>query len=146
MFPKLERPKPDEQNNFFCHDMNTVPRQFIKYCVVGLNNVFVAYSVFYVLLVFWHVHYMVAGALGFVAAIFPACWLNRAWTFKSDVSVRFGLPRYIALTLFIFSVHSSTQWLSTEVLSTPEVLSQLIGICVTTLVNFLLARRYVFGG
>jgi putative flippase GtrA len=124
--------------------MKIISDQFIKYCIVGLNNVFVAYSVFYVLLEFFGVNYMLAGALGFAAAIFPAFWLNRTWTFKSGISVKAGLPRYTASTLFIFAIHSSTQWLSTEVFLVPEVLSQLVGICVTTIINFLVVRRFVF--
>ena len=84
------------------------------------------------------------GAPGVAAVIFPAFWLNHTWTFKSGVSVKTGLPRYTGSTLFIFAIHSSTQCLSTEVLLVPEVLSQLVGICVTTIINFSVVRRFVF--
>jgi putative flippase GtrA len=70
--------------------------------------------------------------------------LNRTWTFKSKVSIWAGFPAYLAISTFTLGAHSTTQWFATEILGVVEVLSQFVGIAVTTVLNFVLVRTIVF--
>jgi putative flippase GtrA len=118
--------------------------QFLRFCVAGALNTAINYGVFYAFLVLLGVDYLISGALGFAFAVVPAFLLNRAWTFASSVSIWRGFPIYLGISIFTLGLHSSTQWLVTEVLGVPEILSQLCGIVVTTLTNFFLIRKFVF--
>lgn len=68
--------------------------QAIRFGIVGLVGTGLKYAVFYVLLNFGNIHYILAGATGFVSAIPPIYFANRQWTFQSDVSSYKGLISY----------------------------------------------------
>ena len=118
--------------------------QFIKFCVSGVINTAINYGVFYIFLALLGVNYLISGALGFAFAVVPAFLLNRVWTFRSAVSIWRGFPIYLCISLFTLGIHSSIQWLVTEIAGVPEILSQFFGLAATTLVNFILVKRLVF--
>ena len=119
--------------------------QFFRFCIAGGINTAINYVTFYVFLVLVGVNYLLSGALGFSFAVIPAFLMNRAWTFSSQVSFWRGFPVYLPISVFTLGLHSITQWFAVEVFGVIEIFSQLFGIAVATVVNFLLVRRLVFG-
>ena len=118
--------------------------QFLKFCVSGAINTAINYGVFFVFLALLEVNYLISGVLGFTCAVVPAFLLNRVWTFKSGVSIWRGFPIYLCISIFTLGIHSSIQWLVTEVAGVPEILSQFFGLAGTTFVNFFLVKKLVF--
>jgi len=119
--------------------------QFFRFCIAGGINTAINYVTFYVFLTLVGIDYLVSGALGFSFAVIPAFLINRSWTFNSQVSIWQGFPVYLLISVFTLGLHSITQWFAVEVFGVIEIFSQLFGIAVTTVVNFLLVRRLVFG-
>ena len=118
--------------------------QLIRFGIVGISNVTICYTVFVVLYAWIGIHYVLAGAIGFMSALPFAYLANRNWTFRSSIPVREGLPRYSLAALLGLGCHSAVQWVSGEFLSVPELWTQLIGISAVAVLNFAVVSRFVF--
>lgn len=118
--------------------------QFLCFLVVGLINTSLNYAVYLTLLKLANLYYIYSGICGFACGATAAFFMNRAWTFKSKVSVKTGLAIYLAVQLFCLIIHVSVQFVVTEIFNLQEEYSQLPSILVTMFVNFFLIRKVVF--
>lgn len=116
---------------------------FVKFCMVGVGNTALNYAVFYLLLS-CQINYLIAGACGFLSGGVLGFFINRKWTFDSKVGTMEGLSPYLAVCFFSMLVNMGVQWWVTQGLCVLPVYSQLFGIAVTTVLNFLLVRVFVF--
>ena len=115
--------------------------QIIKFSIVGFFGVCVNYCVFLVALIYFNIQYLISGLLGYLFAAIPIFFLNRYWTFKSNVSVFKGFPLYILINLITLSSHSFIQFISKEYFGIPEIYSQACGIFVSVIISFILVRK-----
>ncbi len=118
--------------------------QAIRFGIVGLVGTGLNYAVFCVLLNFGNIHYILAGAAGFVSAIPPVYLANRKWTFQSNVSSYKGLISYALVCLVGLGVHLFIQWVSVRFFGVKEIFSQLVGIWGSAITNFVLSKFLVF--
>ncbi len=56
--------------------------------MVGVVNTFISFCIIYVLIELLFVHDLLANFLGYVSGFISSFFLNRAWTFKSEGSVK----------------------------------------------------------
>jgi len=115
--------------------------QAIKFSVVGVFGVFINYCIFLIALLIFEIHYLISGLLGYLFAAVPIFFINRFWTFKSNVSIFKGFPIYIIINLITLSCHSLIQYVSKEYFGVPEVYSQACGILVSVIISFILVRK-----
>ena len=115
--------------------------QAIKFSVVGVFGVFINYCIFLLALLIFEIHYLISGLLGYLFAAVPIFFINRFWTFKSNVSIFKGFPIYIIINLITLSCHSLIQYVSKEYFGVPEVYSQACGILVSVIISFILVRK-----
>jgi len=115
--------------------------QALRFSIVGVFGVFINYCVFLLALVFFKIHYLISGILGYMFAMIPIFFLNRYWTFRSNVSIFKGLPIYVIINLITLSSHSIIQFISKEYLGVPEIYSQACGIFVSVIISFILVRK-----
>lgn len=118
--------------------------QLIRFSIVGALSVIICYAVFVALYAWVGIHYVLAGAIGFLSTILIAYPANRNWTFQSSVTVREGLPKYSLSALLGLGFHSTVQWVSGEFLGVPELWTQLIGLSAAAALNFVIVSRFVF--
>ena len=71
--------------------------EFIRFCIVGLGNTAINYSIYTVLLLIMEIYYLVAGSIGFMAGAFTGFIFNRLWTFKSYVAIGSGSGKYFII-------------------------------------------------
>ena len=116
-------------------------KQTLKFCIVGFFGVFINYCIFLGPLFFFEIHYIISGLLGYLLGAVPIFFLNRYWTFKSNVSILKGFPIYIIINLVSLSSHSLIQYISKEYFGVPEVYSQSCGIFVSVIISFILVRK-----
>tara|TARA_B100000315_G_scaffold47639_1_gene42425 strand:+ start:68 stop:469 length:402 start_codon:yes stop_codon:yes gene_type:complete len=115
--------------------------QAVRFSIVGVFGVLINYCVFLLALVFFKIHYLISGVLGYMFATVPIFFLNRYWTFKSNVSIFKGLPIYVIITLITLSSHSLIQFISKEYFGVSEIYSQGCGIFVSVIISFILVRK-----
>ena len=122
----------------------TMISQFLRFCAIGVVNTIVNYTVFLLLLTWLDMQYLIAGAVGFITGAITGFFLNRRWTFRSDIGTWTGLASYLAVQGVSLASHGVAQWLARTLLGVPEIWTQLAGIAVSTLVNFTMVRTFVF--
>ena len=86
----------------------------VRFSIVGFFGVFINYCIFLLALVVFEIYYLISGLLGYLFATVPIFFLNRYWTFKSNVSIFKGFPIYIIINLITLSSHSLIQYVSKE--------------------------------
>ena len=94
---------------------NKVLRQIKTFCIVGLLNIVINYSIFYIFLNLY-IDYKVAGILGFLAGGISGFFLNRKFTFESSLSVQKGIALYFMVQIVSLIGHLITQWYVVEFL------------------------------
>ena len=122
----------------------TTQFEFCKFVIVGIVNTIINYGIFILLLRKVDIIYFIAGAIGFLSGSVSGFFLNRFWTFKCNVPIGTGYSKYFIIQLLCLGAHVITQISVTEILGVPELISQLVGITVTTFMNYFLSRKIVF--
>ena len=122
---------------------NKVLRQIKTFCIVGLLNIVINYSIFYIFLNLY-IDYKVAGILGFLAGGISGFFLNRKFTFESSLSSQKGIPLYFMVQIVSLIGHLITQWYVVEFLYLDQKYSQFSGIVTSTILNFTLLKLIVF--
>ena len=126
---------------FNIKSLKKIFHQAIRFSIVGVFGVFINYCIFLLALVIFEIHYLISGLLGYLFAAVPIFFLNRYWTFKSNVSIFKGFPIYIVINIITLSSHSSMQYISKEYFSVPEIYSQACGIFVFVIISLILVRK-----
>ena len=117
---------------------------FFRFCVVGGFGSLINYLTFLFFLFQLGLEYRIAGAIGFIVPIPIVFFINRSWSFQSDAKTITALPVYVLTNLTALGGHSATQSCSHEWFGVPQVYSQILGIAVSTAINYFLARKVVF--
>jgi len=118
--------------------------QMYRFALVGAFGSVLNYSTFYILLTYFNLHYLMAGVFGFLLPVPIVYFINKRWTFKSSVDHARGLSAYIMSNAIALLSNFMTQILVREVFGIPERFTQLFGIFVSAVVNFILAKFFVF--
>ena len=115
--------------------------EFIKFAVVGGSGVFVNMGCFYVLTRFAQMDIKFASPIAIELSILSNFFLNNLWTFrKRNTRVPFlmRLLRYHLVTGLAGLVNYLTLLLLANVVGIPDLIANLIGILLGTLINFFL--------
>ena len=117
---------------------------FKKFALVGLFNSFVNYAVFTICIKFFNFHYILSGGIGFCVAVIPAYYFNSIWSFRDKLINFKKFLMYLFISISMLILHTLTIFIVVNYLYILEIFSQLFGIAVTTLFNFILVRNFVF--
>lgn len=131
-------------NNSYITSKKNTFKIFIRFCLVGSFGSLVNFAVFLFFLLGLEYDYRVAGIIGFVFPITIVYFINKRWTFQSDAKTINALPVYFLTNLTALCGHSAAQFCSHEWFGVPQVYSQILGITISTFINYSLARKVVF--
>jgi putative flippase GtrA len=121
---------------------NTI--QFMKFCLVGVLNTGIDFSIF-TLLHLAGLPYLAAQAISYTCGVFNSYFINRSWTFHSSTnSFRTEGIKFLALNLvnllitsgLLFMLHDSLHW--------SVNMSKIISTTAGVLLNFIGNRLWVF--
>ena len=118
--------------------------QFIKFGLVGVSNAIVLLVVYYALL-YIHVHYIIAYAIGFILSVLNAYFWNNQYVFKQARSTfwRKLFKCYVSyITTFIISTVLLYLWV--DILGISDKIAPIINICITTPINFVMNKKWAF--
>lgn len=119
------------------------PLAFLKFCLVGLMNTGVDFSVF-TLLTFWSVPIFAAQTVSYSAGVLNSFLMNRTWTFKQISHSKGQFIRFLILNLVTLAItyelliefHDRCSW--------PLLLSKLAATGLSLIINFAGSRLWVF--
>ena len=122
----------------------TTKTAIFRFGVVGVFGSLLNYLVFLFCYLSLSIDYRISGVLGFLAPIPIVFIINRAWSFQSNVRSISALPLYFCTNGIALLGHFLVQTVSHEIFGVSVRMSQFMGIVVTALINFYLARTIVF--
>jgi len=117
-------------------------RRFFTFCLVGLSGVFVNMGLLWLLTEFAHFPYLVSAAFSIESSIISNFILNDHFTFSdrrspTAKSFRNRLLKFNLVSLAGLAINMAVLWLLTEVFGLYYLLSNLCGIAVAFLWNYL---------
>ena len=117
--------------------------KFLKFIIAGVINTVINISGMYVLLYF-QVFYLYASAAGFILGAFSGFAINFLWTFKERSLFMKKFYKYFIIQLMNLIFTLILVFCLKEFLFLHVLLSQLIAIMFTTVINFFLSSKFVF--
>ncbi|CAH0344081.1 GtrA family protein [Bacillus sp. CECT 9360] len=122
---------------------------FIRFLLVGVINTGVGLSAIFILMNAFHISYWFSTFLGNGAGAVISFLLNRAFTFKSDVSFKKSGLLFVSVILCCyFASYSTSSWVSERILHNIPVsqqnLSVFLGSCMYTITNYIGQKYIVF--
>jgi len=121
-----------------------VTRQFIRFCLIGLESTVLNYLVFLIMFYFLSVNYLVSSAIGFMSGVLLGFIFNKKYTFSSDRKVSSTLLKYLFVYLFSLTVQIVSLHFLTEEIALNPIISNAVLLPVTTIINFFGTKIIVF--
>jgi putative flippase GtrA len=122
---------------------NQTLRKFLKFIIAGVINTVINISGMYALLYF-QIFYLIASAAGFILGAFSGFAINFLWTFKERSLFMKKFYKYFIIQLMNLIFTLILVFCLKEFLFLHVLLSQLIAIMFTTVINFFLSSKFVF--
>jgi len=115
-----------------------ISREFFKFAIVGVINTFIHLFILYLFVEFFNMWYILASFLAYFFAVSNSFVLNTVWTFGANIKDK---PVFRYLKFFIISTIAALFNLLfliifTEMLGLWYMLSQVIAIVLTLIINF----------
>lgn len=120
-------------------------RKFLKFCAVGVGNTAISFCTFYILCEVLGVNYLISSFTGYVVGIINSFILNKKWTFQdSQKKVFYQLIKFITLNIGSLGINLLLMYICVDKLNVSKVLSQIIAIGFSTIVNYVGSRFIIF--
>ncbi|WP_428839316.1 GtrA family protein [Bacillus massilinigeriensis] len=125
---------------------------FFRFCLVGIVNTAAGLTVILTLIHFAGAHYWEATMAGNTVGTLISFLLNRAFTFRSEVSITNSFPRFLALTFACFAFSYSLSSILARILFShlhlfylsEDTFAVLLGLVIYTLINYSGQKLFVF--
>jgi putative flippase GtrA len=113
-----------------------VSRQFIKFCLIGLETTIFTYLIFIILLYFLSVNYLISSGIGFLAGILLGFIFNKLYTFESERKNIQTFPKYLLIYSFSLAVNLLGLKMFVEHFMIPSIIANIFMLPITTIINF----------
>ncbi|RFU64732.1 GtrA family protein [Peribacillus glennii] len=122
---------------------------FIRFLLVGVLNTIIGLSTIFILLNLAGLNYWAATFIGNGAGAIVSFLLNRAFTFKSRISLKKGGLLFFTVIISCYFVSFSlSEWISSHIYGmlpfTKQNLSVVLGTCIYTVSNYTGQKLIVF--
>lgn len=119
------------------------PREFVRFCLVGMLNTGVDFAVFSVLTL-WNFPLWAAQVVAYSAGVLNSFLLNRTWTFGHRGQANGQLAKFLTINLFVLALtYELLSWFHDD-WGMPMLVSKLLVIGLGFTVNFTGNRLWVF--
>lgn len=122
--------------------------QFIKFCLVGITNVIIDFSVYIGLtrlIEFFRIHYLIASLISFSLAVSWSFFVNRAWTFKNkQKSVYSQYFKFFLVSAIGLLLHTLVLYILVDYFGFYDILAKAIAVVLVTFWNFSLNKFWTF--
>jgi len=118
--------------------------QLIKFGLVGVINTLIGLGAIYVLMYFFSTNPFISNFIGYGMGALISFYLNKLWTFSDKKPITKVLPKYIFIIFVSYTFNLISIYLAISVLHINQYISQLLGICIYSIIMFLCLRFYVF--
>ena len=127
--------------------LNLLHPRVLKFFIIGASGILVNFSVLYVLTEFFNIHYLISSIFAIETSILTNFLLNNIWTWKDRRKKNF-FHRLLQYHISTWITGILANWLLllffTEIVGLYYLLSNLIGIGIGTISNFIINDLWTF--
>ena len=117
-------------------------RQFLLFCIVGASNTLITLGV-YTLLLKIGVPYLIATTIGYICGIINGYLWSSKVVFKKKKTID-NAAKFVVVNLITIGVNTALMWLWVDVLVIHKILAQVITVCFTMPLNFILNKIWTY--
>jgi putative flippase GtrA len=117
---------------------------FIKFCLIGIINAIVGFSIILSLIYIFNVNYMVSNFIGYGAGIMTSFVLNKFLNFKSDGKIKVELPIFAGSFVIAYLINATVLYTFVEILHESKIVGLVVSSASYTVVFYLASRFLVF--
>lgn len=117
---------------------------FIKFCLIGIINGIVGFSLILSLIYIFNVNYLISNLVGYIGGITTSFILNKYVNFKSEGNVKIELPIFIGSFLIAYSINALVLYSLVELLHQTQIIGLIIASATYTVLFYLSSRFFVF--
>ncbi|MFA6080390.1 MAG: GtrA family protein [Candidatus Gracilibacteria bacterium] len=108
--------------------------QFIRYLTVGGIMLSISLFIVGVFTGIFGLHYLTSCGIAFILESIAAFYINRYWTFGSDVSFRHGYPRFVTIAFYstvivLLITYGLTDYFALEYVWARTISTMIMGVC-----------------
>lgn len=122
--------------------------QFIKFCTVGLTNVTIDFSIYFLLtknFEFWRVHYLTANLVAFLAANVNSYFLNKRWTFQNTEKNHYRqYTRFLLISCIGLVLNQTILYTIVELFKGSDIPGKVCAVVMVTFWNFSANKVWTF--
>ncbi|SFC17271.1 Uridine kinase [Flexibacter flexilis DSM 6793] len=119
-------------------------QQILRFAVVGGFSTAVNYSTFYALLQLLDINYLAASATGFLVGVVVGYFFNKKWTFNAETASKNDWWKYATVYLCSLICGLVFLYIVVDKIGVYKPLGNLLSIILTTIINFIGTRFWVF--
>ena len=117
--------------------------KFIKFAIVGFGNLFISLVTYY-LLVFFSINYQIANIGGFITGSLNGYIWNKLWVFKENKQNIISIIKFYSTYLATWLFSAALLYIWIEIIGISDKIAPVINIFITTPINYLLNKYWVF--
>ena len=117
--------------------------KFIKFAIVGFVNLFVSLIIYYIL-VYFSVNYQSANIGGFITGSINGYIWNKIWVFKNSERDIASIIKFYLTYLSTWLLSALLLYIWIEKMKISDKIAPVINIFITTPINYLLNKYWVF--
>ena len=117
---------------------------FIKFCLIGVINGVVGFSIILALIYLFNVNYLVSNLAGYICGLMTSFLLNKYVNFKSEGNVKVELPIFIGSFLIAYSINALVLYTIVELLHESKIIGLIVASATYTTLFYLSSRFFVF--
>lgn len=117
--------------------------KFIKFAIVGFGNLFISLISYYIL-VYFSINYQIANTGGFITGSLNGYIWNKLWVFKENKQNINSIVKFYLTYLATWILSAILLYVWVELMSISDKIAPIINVCVTTPINYLFNKYWVF--
>ena len=118
--------------------------KFADFCLVGALSAIVSLACYYLIVLINRRLYLLGYSLGFVVSVLNSYFWNSNFVFKQKDDMTKTIAKTYASYGFTFLLGNAMLYLMVDILKISELIAPLIQILVTTPVNYLINKKWVY--
>ena len=117
--------------------------KFIKFSIVGFSNLFISLAVYYIL-IFLSINYQIANTVGFLVATFNSYFWNKLCVFKNNKNKISDIIKFYIVCLSSWLLSTVLLYIWIQKLGISDKIAPIVNLCITTPLNYLMNKLWVF--
>jgi len=115
---------------------------FIKFCIVGVTNVIISYTVYYILLASG-LNYLLASAIAYITGMLNGYIWSSKFVFKKNKSIDNMMKFFIVYISALF-INLGTMYICVDTYNMNKLIAPIFAIGIGTIYNYLLNKMWTF--